>query len=222
MLRLDPDARRTPQHDPLVLARGCGEMFAAVITLAYGDLWAPDANAKQGRDQAYLLLTQQRGQWADHRTFLCDQCGVNGQKLRDFIWEQLQGVRDPIVRTGTVDKMNLQAGISIFTQAQIDDTRAFHQAQLARANNAARERDELLAARQAREDQERLELQARENQQRLEREARDQQRFEREAQEEQKRLERQARDAQQRVTEQQRTASSPLLDDWYANMAADA
>lgn len=169
-------------------------MFAAVVTQAYTDLWSPDANAKPGRDQAYLLLTQKRGQWAEHRTFLCDQVGVDGDKVRDFVWDQLEGVREPIVRSGTSDQMGLQAWSSVFTQEQIDDTRAFHRAQLSREKEAHLKRAKLNEARQARE--------------RAEQQAAIEATAKREAVIESRRT--------------QRHASSNILDEWYANMTADA
>ena len=131
MLRLDPDARRTPQHDPRILSRGCGEMFAAIIQQAFHDVFVLagiEGQKELIRSEAISLLTSSTGEWAAHRRFLCDLIGLNSDVLRRHVHEILMGTLEPNLVMPGIER----AGVEQFKQKQVDAARAVYQRQFNR------------------------------------------------------------------------------------------
>jgi len=75
-------------------------LITAIITQAYRDLFvpineggAPSVEVLRGRDQALAFLTNHKGQYAQHRNYLCSLIGWDGNVLAERIRMMLDGER---------------------------------------------------------------------------------------------------------------------------------
>ena len=75
-------------------------LITAIITQAYRDLFVPvgeggvpSVEVMRGRDQALAFLTNHKGQYAQHRNYLCSLIGWDGNVLAESVRMMLDGAR---------------------------------------------------------------------------------------------------------------------------------
>jgi len=114
-------------EDARYSARGCGELFAAVITQAFHDAFAPQAfNAGEKefvQRDSIALLTAKSGEWRAHRNWLCTQIGINGDTLAEKVRDMLLGITSPHIK----ERQNSgRQYVIAFKPAQIEAARAVY------------------------------------------------------------------------------------------------
>jgi len=114
-------------EDARYSARGCGELFAAVITQAFHDAFAPQAfNAGEKemvQRDSIAFLTAKSGEWRAHRNWLCTQIGIDGDALAESVREMLLGITSPHMK----ERQNSgRQDVIAFKPAQIEAARAVH------------------------------------------------------------------------------------------------
>lgn len=81
-------------------------LFAAVLAQAVNDLfYSPGALADRSakartREESLRLLTDETGDWADHREFLCSMAGLDPVAFRQRILERLRRAPPEPIVTG--------------------------------------------------------------------------------------------------------------------------
>ncbi len=114
-------------EDARYSALGCGELFAAVITQAFHDAFAPQAfNASEKelvQRDSIAFLTAKSGEWRAHRNWLCTQIGIDGDALAESVRDMFLGITSPHMK----EKQNSgRQYVIAFKPAQIEVARAVY------------------------------------------------------------------------------------------------
>ncbi|MCT4558610.1 MAG: hypothetical protein N4A61_11215 [Pelagimonas sp.] len=114
-------------YDARYSARGCGELFAGIITMAFSDAFNPQGSSRIEKEllqhDAILFLTATTGEWRAHRNFLCTAIGIDGDTLAQCIRDMLVGKADPHVRQA---QMTGRQSTITFKQVHVDAARAVY------------------------------------------------------------------------------------------------
>lgn len=88
----------------------CAALISTVINRAVADLFDASAKpSKRDREESLRLLTDEHGEWADHRNELCACLGLDGDDLRHRTLERIKRERPELLENSTAREAHTAA-----------------------------------------------------------------------------------------------------------------